>query len=212
MYLAVVGNIGCGKSSLTQKLAQRYELTPVYEPVDENPYLPDFYRDLEHGHKSQFAFHSQVFFLAKRLEQHLRDINTGLRVIQDRTVFEDAFIFAQNLALEGHLTQRDWNTYLSLYAGIAPALRTPDLAVYIRCSLATLRQRIGLRGRTYEKTIPDDYLLQLNTLYESWVAQYSLSPVIVVPGDSIDFIAETSGFSWICQQLEQAGLNEPLLV
>jgi deoxyadenosine/deoxycytidine kinase len=212
VYLAIVGNIGCGKSSLTKLLAERYDLTPVYEPVDENPYLSDFYRDLELGEKSFFAFHSQVFFLSKRLEQHLREVNTSSRVIQDRTVFEDAYIFAQNLYLEGHLAERDWQTYESLYQGIAPALRVPDVALYIRCGLPTLRQRISLRGRDYEQNIPDQYLLQLNTLYETWIERYTLSPLMIVPGDELDFVSQEPALSWICQQLEQLGLSVPLLV
>jgi deoxyadenosine/deoxycytidine kinase len=206
MYLAIAGNIGSGKSSLTKLLSSRYALTPVFEAVDENPYLEDFYRDM-----GRYAFHSQVFFLAKRLEQHLRDVNVGSRVIQDRTVFEDAAIFAQNLKNQGHLDARDWATYRALYESISPALRVPNLTVFLRCNLSTLKARITKRGRDYEQAIPDSYLENLTELYEEFIRDYSLSPVIVVPGDELDFIEDRYAFGWICGQLEAHGLDVPIL-
>ena len=211
MYLAVSGNIGSGKSSLTALLSQRYALTPVYEAVDENPYLEDFYRDLEAGGPARYAFHSQVFFLAKQLEQHLGSVNPRPRVIQDRTVFEDAAIFARNLFTTGQLDGRDWSTYTALYEGIAPALRTPDLLLYLRCDLPTLRARISKRGRSFEQRIPDEYLGRLNALYEEWVGAYRLSPVLAVPGDELDFVADPGAFAWVCEQLEVRGLDRPVL-
>ncbi len=206
MYIAIAGNIGSGKSSLTTLLANRYALTPVFEAVDENPYLEDFYQDM-----SRFAFHSQIFFLGKRLEQHLREVNTGSRVIQDRTVFEDAAIFAANLRQQGHMDERDWQTYQNLYSGIAPALRVPSLTVYIKCRLETLEKRIAKRGRDFEKRIPSSYLEALNALYEGFIRDYSLSPVITVPGDELDFIEDRYALGWICGQLEARGLDLPLL-
>ncbi len=206
MYIAIAGNIGSGKSSLTQLLSQRYALTPVFEAVDENPYLEDFYRDMR-----QYAFHSQVFFLARRLEQHLKEVNTGSRVIQDRTVFEDAAIFARNLRSQGLIDARDWQTYTSLYEGISPALRVPTLTVYIKCSLDTLLRRISKRGREYEQRIPSDYLEQLNAHYESFVDNYTLSPVITIPGDQLDFIEDRYALGWICGQLEAKGLDLPII-
>jgi deoxyadenosine/deoxycytidine kinase len=206
VYIAIAGNIGSGKSSLTKLLAERYSLQPVYEAVDENPYLEDFYRDM-----GRYAFHSQVFFLAKRLEQHLRDVNKLERVIQDRTVFEDAAIFAQNLRNQGFIDDRDWRTYRSLYEGISPALQVPTVTVYIKCSLETLKKRISRRGREFEQRIPDAYLEQLNGLYEAFIRHYTLSPVITVPGDELDFIEDRYALGWICGQLEARGLDVPML-
>lgn len=183
MYIAIAGNIGSGKSSLTALMAEEYGFRPVYEAVDENPYLADFYAAME-----RWAFHSQVFFLAKRLRQHLEEVNRHLRVVQDRTVFEDAAIFARNLYRQGHLSERDWNTYQKLYQGIAPALRKPDLLIYIRASLPTLQKRIAKRGREYERSIPEDYLRALSELYEGWVQGYALSPKLVLEGDRLDFV------------------------
>ncbi len=208
MYVAIAGNIGSGKSSLTQTLSERYALTPVFEAVDENPYLQDFYAQIE-SRPNPFAFHSQVFFLGKRLEQHLREVNPNERVIQDRTIFEDAAIFARNLANDGAMESRDWATYLALYDGIGPALRVPNLMIYIRCSLKTLRARIEKRGRDYERDIPDSYLERLNALYEDFVESWTRSPVIVVPGDELDFIADRYALGWICGQLEARGLEAP---
>ncbi len=210
MYVAIAGNIGSGKSSLTQTLSARYALTPVFEVLDENPYLQDFYAHIE-ARPNPFAFHSQVFFLARRLEQHLREVNRNERVIQDRTVFEDAAIFARNLAHSGQMEARDWNTYRMLYDGIGPALRVPNLMVFIRCSLNTLRERIRRRGRDFEQSIPDDYLERLNALYEEFIESYTLSPLIVVPGDELDFIADRYALGWICGQLEAHGLDVPML-
>jgi deoxyadenosine/deoxycytidine kinase len=206
MYIAIAGNIGSGKSTLTTMLSERYSLQPVFEAVDENPYLEDFYKDM-----ARYAFHSQVFFLGKRLEQHLREVNTSERVIQDRTVFEDAAIFAQNLRDQGFMDDRDWLTYRSLYEGISPALHVPTLTVYIKCSLETLKKRISRRGRDFEQRIPDEYLLRLNALYERFMRGYTLSPVITVPGDELDFIADRYAFGWICGQLEARGLDVPML-
>ncbi|AFZ68158.1 deoxynucleoside kinase [Deinococcus peraridilitoris] len=206
MYLAISGNIGSGKSSLTGLLSERYNLAPVYEAFDQNPYLEDFYRDMR-----RYSFHSQVFFLSKRLEQHLALINGASGVIQDRTVFEDAGIFARNLFETGQMEARDWETYLGLFQGILPALRAPDLLIHIDASLGTLKGRISKRGRDYEQTIPDAYLRSLNRLYDEWVTLYDHSPVIRVPGDRIDFVQERGGFEWICERIEGLGFGVPLL-
>lgn len=183
MYLAIAGNIGSGKSSLTALLSEAFGLKPVYEAVSENPYLEDFYRDM-----GAYAFHSQVFFLARRVRQHLLEVNGARAVVQDRTVYEDALVFAQNLYREGHLKERDWRTYLDLFQSVSPALRKPDLLIYLRASLPTLRERIKGRGRPFEQNLPDRYLLGLNALYEELIASWDLSPVYVVEADRIDFV------------------------
>ncbi|MCL6527292.1 MAG: deoxynucleoside kinase [Thermaceae bacterium] len=206
MYVAIAGNIGSGKSTLTALLSERYALRAVYEAVDENPYLADFYADM-----GRWAFQSQVFFLSKRLKQHLEEVNPAVHVVQDRTVFEDAYIFAQNLHLEGHLSQRDWSTYLSLYEGIAPALRKPDLLIYVRASLPTLQTHIQRRGREYEQQIPAEYLAALNRLYEAWIAAYDLSPVLVISSDTVNYADDLEARELLFRMLEGYGLSRPLV-
>jgi len=150
IYVAVAGNIGAGKSSLTRVLSSRYHLSPVYEAVDENPYLEDFYADMP-----RYAFHSQIFFLAARLKQHLREVNPGRRVIQDRTVYEDAAVFARLLHENGIMDERDHASYRTLYDAVSAALRPPDLLIYLRAGLPTLKRHIAQRGRSYEADIDD---------------------------------------------------------
>ena len=183
MYLAIAGNIGSGKSALTALLAEAFGLQPVYEAVSENPYLEDFYRNM-----GAYAFHSQVIFLARRVRQHLLEVNGSPNVVQDRTVYEDAFVFAKNLHQEGLLSDRDWGTYMDLFHSLSPALRKPDLLVYLRAGLPTLRARIRKRGRPFEQNLPDRYLLSLNALYEELVASWDLCPVEVVEADRLDFV------------------------
>ena len=206
MYVAISGNIGSGKSSLTRMLAERYGFRPVYEPYAENPYLEDFYKDMR-----RYSFHSQIYFLSKRLEQHLSLVNGAMYVIQDRTVFEDAGVFARNLYESGQMQERDWQTYLGLYRGILPALRVPDLLIHIDASLPTLQRRIAVRGRGYEQSIPEAYLADLNTLYARWIAAYDHSPVIRVDGDERDFVHDADAFAWVCAQVEARGYGLPLL-
>jgi deoxyadenosine/deoxycytidine kinase len=206
MYIAIAGNIGAGKSTLTALLSRRYGLRPVYEAVDENPYLADFYQDM-----GSWAFHSQVFFLAKRLKQHLSEINDAAHVVQDRTVFEDAHIFAQNLYLEGHLSERDWQTYMALYQGIAPALRKPDLLIYLEADLPTLQAHIARRGRDYEQAIPASYLEALNRLYTVWIASYDLSPVLVLPTQRLNFADDPAAQQEVFALLEGYGLALPFI-
>lgn len=206
MYIAIAGNIGSGKSTLTGLLAERYGLLPIYETVDENPYLADFYTDM-----GRWSFQSQVFFLAKRLKQHLEQINPAQYVVQDRTIYEDAFIFAQNLRVSGHLSERDWQTYLALYEGISPALRKPDLLIYVRASVETLQAHIARRGREYEQSIPLEYLASLNRLYEAWIGAYDLSPVLVISGDSVNYADDEETRELVYRMLEAYGLSTPLV-
>ncbi len=197
MFVAVAGNIGAGKSSLTRILAEHFALEPVYEAVDENPYLTDFYADMP-----RYAFHSQMFFLARRLEQHISKVNSGNRVIQDRTIYEDARIFARNLADEGILDARDFRVYTEMYGAICGALRLPDLLIYLRAGLPTLRHHIARRGRVFERSIDPDYLAKLNTLYEDWFGTYDLSPKVVLGADALDFVNDPKALQGVLAQLE----------
>jgi len=206
MYLAIAGNIGAGKSTLTGMLAARYRLTPVYEVVDENPYLEDFYRDMR-----RYAFQSQVFFLARRLEQHLAQVNPGQHIVQDRTIFEDAAIFARNLFNEGMMSQRDFGSYLRLFEAISQTLRPPDLLIYLSASVDTLYARVQQRGRAFEHDLDAGYLAQLNVLYERWISEYTLSPVISVDADQIDFLETPPATERLFAALSEYGLTSPML-
>jgi deoxyadenosine/deoxycytidine kinase len=206
VFVAVAGNIGVGKSSLTRLLSARYRLEPIYEAVDENPYLPDFYADMP-----RWAFHSQMFFLAERLRQHLRQVNPGERVIQDRTVYEDAAVFARALWKDGVMDDRDHDAYRRMYEAIAATLRPPDLLIYLRAGLPTLRARIALRGRDYESAIDPAYLARLNELYEEFVHDYDLSRVVVLPADELDFVGSQQDLERIFALLEPYGLVPPLV-
>ena len=206
MFVAVAGNIGAGKSSLTGVLAEHFALESVYEAVDENPYLADFYADMP-----RYAFHSQMFFLAKRLAQHVLQVNPGRRVIQDRTLYEDAEVFARNLFQTGVMDARDFGVYTEMVAAIRYTLRPPDLLIYLRASLPTLRRHIMLRGRAYERTLSDAYLLQLETLYERWFTAYELSPKVVLEADALDFVHDETALAELLAQLRPY-LAEPILL
>jgi deoxyadenosine/deoxycytidine kinase len=196
-YVAVAGNIGVGKSTLVEMLCVRLGWEPFYEPVTENPYLADFYRDM-----SAWAFHSQVFFLAHRLRSHYRLGQYPDSVVQDRSVYEDAEIFAQNLYLQGHINQRDYQTYRELYESTTRLLPPPDLVVYLRGSISTLMHRISNRGRDYERTIAPDYLNGLNSLYEQWIDNFTLCPVLAVPADDLDFVSHPGHLKLIVQKVQ----------
>jgi deoxyadenosine/deoxycytidine kinase len=206
MYLAIAGNIGSGKSSLTRLVAERYGLEPVFEAVDENPYLTDFYADMQ-----RYAFHSQIFFLARRLQQHVEQVNPGSHIVQDRTVYEDAAVFAHNLYRQGIMAERDYRSYELLYEGIRRALRPPDLLVYLKTGLPKLRQHIALRGRGYETQITDEYLLQLQELYTAWIDSFDSSRVLVLPGDELDFVHDADDRQLVFSLLERHGLPRPLI-
>ncbi len=206
MYIAVAGNIGAGKSSLVKLLSETYALSPVYEAVDENPYLEDFYQDMR-----SYAFASQMFFLARRLEQHIAQVNPGSRIIQDRTIYEDAAIFARNLFEEGIMSKRDFATYQRMYEAIKLALRPPDLLIYLEASVETLKTRIAQRGRAYEQNIEDAYLKRLNVLYETFIAGYDSSDVLIIRADETDFIHNPADSLSLQSRLERFGLVPPLL-
>jgi len=184
-FIAVAGNIGSGKSSLVQFLTSTYHVAPFYEPNDENPYLADFYSDMR-----RWAFHSQMFFLSNKFRMHLEADRAAGVVVQDRTIFEDAEIFATALHQMRRIDGRDWQTYWDFYQTILGAIQPPDLLIYVRASIRTLRRRIRLRGRAMEQNIPLDYLKRLERLYEQWVADYSLSEVLVLESDKLDYVGD----------------------
>jgi deoxyadenosine/deoxycytidine kinase len=183
-FVAIAGNIGVGKSTLVKMLCDQMGWDPFYEPVTENPYLEDFYRNM-----SEWAFHSQVFFLTHRLRSHFQLAQHPNSVIQDRSVYEDAEIFARNLYQQGNIQERDYWTYRDLYETAVQFLPPPDLVIYLRASVPTLLARIELRGRDYERRIAPEYLQNLNALYESWIENFTLCPVLAVPADDLDYVA-----------------------
>jgi deoxyadenosine/deoxycytidine kinase len=181
--IAIAGNIGTGKSSLVEFLSRTYGIEPFYEPNDENPYLPDFYQDM-----NRWAFHSQLYFLSNKFRMHQQlELRPGV-VVLDRTIYEDAEIFATALHDMRNFTGRDWDTYWGFYQIILNAIRPPDLMIYLRCSMRTLRKRIRLRGRAMEQDIPLSYLKRLEKLYDQWISNYQFGEVLILETDKLDYI------------------------
>ena len=197
-FVAVAGNIGVGKSTLVDLLCRKLEWEPFYEPVTENPYLADFYGNME-----AWAFHSQVFFLTHRLRAHHQIASHPTSVIQDRSVYEDAEIFAQNLFLQGYIHPRDYATYRELYETVMQFLPPPDMVIYLRASVPTLSHRISRRGRDYERSIAPEYLTSLNHLYEKWIANFTLCPVLTVPADDLDYVAHSGHLKLIVRKVTE---------
>lgn len=183
-FIVVAGNIGVGKSTLVEMVCGRLTCQPFYEPVTENPYLSDFYRDM-----NTWSFHSQIFFLTNRLRIHHDLARVAGSVIQDRSIYEDAEVFAYNLFLQGNFSERDYNTYRTLYRTLAEYLPPPDLLIYLRASVPTLLHRIALRNREYERGISPDYLERLNNLYETWIEHFTLCQVLTIQADDLDYVA-----------------------
>ena len=184
-YIAVAGTIGAGKTSLVAWLVKRYGLVPFYEPNETNPYLSDFYSDM-----ATWAFHSQAFFLAHKLKLHQQLAASQRPAVIDRTIYEDAEIFARNLHAQGHLSKRDWAVYRELYEGICRSLRPPDVLIALTCPLATAKKRIARRGRAMEREIPDAYLRRLHRLYAKWFDTYDLSPIVRIDTGKLDYVED----------------------
>lgn len=197
-FIAVAGNIGVGKSTLVALLCEKLGWKPFYEPVAENPYLADFYEDMP-----TWSFHSQIFFLSHRLRNHHELSKHPTSVIQDRSVYEDAEIFARNLFKQGHIQKRDYQTYRDLYQTVIGFLPAPDLVIYLRASVPTLLERIASRGRDYELDISPAYLKGLNELYENWIKGFTLCPVLTVPADDLDYVAHRGHLNLVTAKVNE---------
>jgi len=187
-----------GKSTLVTLLSQRLGWQPFYEPVGENPYLVDFYRDMR-----AWSFHSQIFFLTRRLRIHRQLMDHPTSAIQDRSVYEDAEVFAHNLYRQGLIHVRDYSSYRELYQVLTEFLQPPDLVIYLRASVNTLLGRIQSRGRDYERQITSEYLVQLNELYEDWISHFNLCPVLTVPADDLNYVAIPAHLALIASKVEE---------
>lgn len=197
-FCAVAGNIGSGKSTLTDLLARRFAWRAYYEHVEGNPYLPDFYADMQ-----RWSFHLQIYFLSKRFQHHQEILAAPESVIQDRTIYEDAEIFARNLHENGRMDDRDYANYRELFYVMTQFLEPPDLLIYLRTSVPVLVERIRTRGRPYEQTIPTEYLAQLNRHYEEWIDRYELSPVLVVETDACNLVEEREELEAVAARVQR---------
>lgn len=197
MHIAVAGNIGAGKTTLTKLLSKHYGWLPHFEDVDDNPYLNDFYDDMQ-----RWSFNLQVYFLNSRFNQILEIRKSGKTIIQDRTIYEDAYIFAPNLHSMGLMTTRDFDNYFSLFTLMATLVEAPDLLIYLRASVPKLVQQIQQRGRKYENTIRLDYLKRLNERYEAWIANYKSGKLLIVDVDNIDFTQRPEDLSTVINKID----------
>ena len=197
MHIAVVGNIGAGKTTLTEMLAKHYKWDPLYETVDNNPYLEDFYNDMK-----RWSFNLQVYFLNSRFQQIIEIQKVKKNIIQDRTIYEDAYIFAENLHEMGLMPSRDYENYKSIFENITAFIRPPDLVIYLKASVPTLVENIQRRGREYEAGIRLDYLQKLNNKYEKWITHYNKGKVLILDKDKLDFANQDEHFSTIIAQVD----------
>ena len=196
MHIAIAGNIGSGKTTLTKMLAKRYGWTPRFEPVDVNPYLADFYEDM-----NRWSFNLQIYFLSKRFRDIVEISKSEDTIIQDRTIFEDARIFAPNLHEQGYMSDRDFQNYSDLFDLMMSLVGLPDLLIYIRSTIPNLIVQISKRGRDYEQSIRIDYLTGLNNRYEEWVGKYP-GKLLVVDGDKLKFESNPRDFQAITEQID----------
>jgi deoxyadenosine/deoxycytidine kinase len=198
-YVAVAGTIGAGKTSLIAWLVKRYGYTPYFEPNETNPYLEDFYRDMK-----RWALASQCYFLAHKLELHQELERGGKPAVIDRTIYEDAEIFAKNLYQQKLMTKRDWQVYERLYQGIRRMLRPPDVLIAITCTLGATKKRIRRRGRAMEQKIPDAYLRRLHRLYTRWLSAYDLSPIVRIDTTKMDYVEDLVDLIELQRTLDRA--------
>ncbi|MDA8947964.1 deoxynucleoside kinase [Flavobacteriaceae bacterium] len=198
MHIAIAGNIGAGKTSLTELIAKHYNWEPHYEDVIDNPYLDDFY-----NHMERWSFNLQIYFLKSRFQQLLSFKKNKKTIIQDRTIYEDAFIFAPNLNAMGLMNQRDFRNYQELFTLMESLIEGPDLLIYLRSSIPNLVNKIHKRGRDYENSISIDYLSRLNERYEAWISTYDKSEMIIIDVDGIDFVENEDDFNTIIAKIDQ---------
>lgn len=199
LFIAVAGNIGAGKSSLAKLLGDRFQWKPYFESVDDNPYLADFYGNME-----RWSFHLQIYFLANRFKCHKEIVESMESVIQDRSIYEDAEIFASNLYNIGKMSERDYTNYVSLFHVMMEYLKPPDLLIYLRANVDTLMQQIVKRGRDFEQGIQRSYLEQLNKLYEDWIARYKIGPLLIIESDNLDFVSRKPDFDYIVARVKNS--------
>jgi len=197
-YIVIAGNIGAGKSTLVKKLTESINWEPYYEPVSENPYLKDFYKDM---HK--WAFHSQLFFLSDRMSMHKELQEFRGNVVQDRSIYEDAEIFARNRYINGFMNERDFQTYWKMYSIAINLLNTPNLIVYLKADIPALKKRISIRNRDFEASISDDYLHNLNILYEKWIGQYDESEVLTLDINDYDILNKPEDLDGIVLRIKE---------
>jgi len=196
-HIAVAGNIGAGKTTLTGMLAKHYGWTAQFEDIEHNPYLNDFYNEMQ-----RWSFNLQVYFLHNRLRQ-LLDIQASTKtVIQDRTIYEDAYIFAPNLHEMGLMSRRDFENYAQFFQTIKRMIRPPDLLIYLNASLSTLVDQIQKRGREYEENIRLDYLKRLNECYNNWIAKYKEGPLLIIDCDRLKFDEKDEDFAGVISQVD----------
>jgi deoxyadenosine/deoxycytidine kinase len=198
MHIAIVGNIGAGKTTLTELLAKNYGWDPLFEAVDNNPYLEDFYSDMK-----RWSFNLQIYFLNTRYRQIIDIQKGGHNIIQDRTIYEDAYIFAENLHDMGLMTTRDYQNYQAIFDNMTEYIKPPDLLIYLRASVPTLVNNIQRRGREYETGIRLDYLSKLNDKYQKWINGYKLGKLLVIDKDNLDFANKTEDLGTIVQMIER---------
>ena len=197
-FIAIAGNIGAGKSTMVGFLSRKFGLHPLYEPVDENPYIADFYEDM-----NRWAFNSQIFYLSRKFALHLEAQKSDQRVILDRTIYEDAEIFAENLHRRRGISKRDYETYMELYKTIRSELQPPDLLIYLRCSVRGVRRRIKKRGRESEMAIPLSYIQKLHAQYEDWFENYDIGPKAVIETEKLDYLRDIIHRIDLIQQIEE---------
>lgn len=197
MHVAIAGNIGAGKTTLTQLLAKHFDWEPEFEDVLENPYLEDFYNDMK-----RWSFNLQIYFLNSRFRQILDIRESGKDVIQDRTIYEDAYIFAPNLHSMNLMTNRDYNNYSSLFELMESVTKAPDLLIYLRSTVPNLVKQIQKRGRDYENSISIDYLNRLNERYEAWIEGYDKGKLLVIDVDNLDFVGNPEDLGDIINRID----------
>lgn len=196
-HIAISGNIGSGKTTLAEKLAKHYGWIPLFESVENNPYLRDFYEDM-----TRWAFHLQVYFLNSRFRQINEIRNNDKTIVQDRTIYEDAHIFAANLRKSGHISERDYQSYFDVFNSMIEFVKPPDLLIYLRADIPKLVKQIEKRGRDFEYAIRIDYLKNLNEHYETWIGNYTQGKLLIIDVNKLDFVERVEDFAYVISQVD----------